>query len=186
MYKLVQNSFYSCFHTGNNSFYSYLYICYNIYYINRKAIRKKRKAHHTVPNYVKRRKLAERGHEEYHKGTHLFTFIQTLSLVLTDILYLAVSNAFISMKDERSKLSSRKDEECYYNHFCQMCISSFFVCAPQGRISGHWALRWRDRHALLNSEAVYTSDFKTEQKYGYQPIFAGPLCRDIILYFICK
>jgi predicted GIY-YIG superfamily endonuclease len=41
-------------------------------------------------------------------------------------------------------------------------------------------------HALLSAEAVYTSKFKTEYKYVYQPIFAAPLCREIIDYFICK
>jgi hypothetical protein len=89
------------------------------------------------------------------------------------------------MKEKRDKVSS-KVQKTYYNKFCQLCISSFFVTAPQGRISGHWALKWRDRHALLSAEAVYTSKFKTEYKYGYQPIFAAPLCREIIDYFICK
>ena len=153
--------------------------------LRRKAIRKKRRIYHNVENYVKRRKLSEGGYEEYYKGMYQYLLI-ILLLVYIDIFYLAVTDEFMSLKEKRDKLSSEKDKKIYYNKFCELCISSFFVTAPQGRISGHWALKWKDRHALLSSEAVYISTFKTEQKYGYQPIFAGPLCREIILYYICK
>jgi hypothetical protein len=30
----------------------------------------------------------------------------------------------------------------FYNHFVELVITSFFVAAPQGRISAHWELKY--------------------------------------------
>jgi hypothetical protein len=64
-----------------------------------------------------------------------------------------------------------------------MLMASFFVTAPQGRISAHWNLKWNEKDEVLSSNTL-VEEFKTSDTYGYQPIVCSKLSREILLFFI--
>lgn len=91
----------------------------------------------------------------------------------------------------------------FYNKFVETLLASFYVSAPQGRISAHWGLRylsielvifvfisiyicifrWKDKDDILASN-VFAHEFKTSKTFGYQPIVCSKLSREILHFFL--
>jgi len=60
-----------------------------------------------------------------------------------------------------------------YLKFIQLLYSSFYVCNVQGRISGIHDMKYHQGKELLENGCAMSSVFKTQSKYGFQPVSVG-------------
>lgn len=68
------------------------------------------------------------------------------------------------------KLSYFSIDKSTYCKFMKLLYSSFYVCAVQGRVSGLQDMRFYQAKELLENGFAMSRVFKTQSKYGFQPV----------------
>lgn len=61
-----------------------------------------------------------------------------------------------------------------------------YACAPQGRINGIITLRLGQALDIYTDGLTMTTEFKTEEYYGFQPVLFPPLVRQILAFYLDK
>lgn len=71
--------------------------------------------------------------------------------------------------------SLRKDDidDIAYKKFMQLLSASLYVCSPQGRWSGVQDMNIKQAAELMEQWYAMSTQFKTNSKYGYQPVTVG-------------
>jgi len=72
----------------------------------------------------------------------------------------------------------------FYKYFMQVLFFSLYVLAPNGRIGGIAALMWKHRNEILQSGVAYSTRFKTEGVYMFQPVIFAQESRDLLQLYL--
>ena len=75
-------------------------------------------------------------------------------------------------------------DESTYKKFIGILIASIYCFAPQGRISALESMQYKDVSQLLSSYVMSTV-FKTQSKYGYQPVYLPSVSKNILKVYDC-
>ena len=75
-------------------------------------------------------------------------------------------------------------DDTAYRRFMQIMISAVYVFSANGRQSGVADVRMRQVEELLEEGYTTTTKFKTNKKYGYQPITLGSVARELVQQYV--
>jgi len=93
-----------------------------------------------------------------------------------------VLNQFIWIRHHDSKgLPVDKDT---YKRFMGILLASLYVFSPQGRCQGIEDLKYGQVSALLNEGYTHTTKFKTQAKWGYQPVTLSVESKELLTIYL--
>lgn len=75
-------------------------------------------------------------------------------------------------------------DDVAYRRFMQLVVSAVYVFSANGRQSGVADVRMGQVEELLENGFTTTTKFKTNKKYGYQPITLGGVARELVLLYV--
>jgi hypothetical protein len=62
----------------------------------------------------------------------------------------------------------------------QVLYASLYVYSPQGRISGIESMKLKQADEMLQTGCAFSTNFKTNSTFGYQPVTTSKLSRKLI------
>ena len=71
-----------------------------------------------------------------------------------------------------------------YKRFLGILISALYVYSPQGRCQGIEDLKYGQADELLNSGYIQTTKFKTQAKWGYQPVTLSIESKELLQIYL--
>lgn len=82
--------------------------------------------------------------------------------------------------------SVRKEDidDVAYRRFMQLAVSAVYVFSANGRQSGVSDVRMGQVEQLLGEGYTTTTKFKTNAKYGYQPITLGAVAQELVFQYV--
>jgi hypothetical protein len=86
------------------------------------------------------------------------------------------------IEGNNSKMS--KLDAANYSEFMELLYSSFYTTSVQGRPSAIQTLTFKAGVELLKNGVVLSSEFKTQQKYGYQPVIARNITAKLLKVYL--
>ena len=75
-------------------------------------------------------------------------------------------------------------DDVAYRTFVQLTVSAVYVFSANGRQSGVADVRMGQVQEMLDNGYATTSKFKTNQKYGYQPITLGDVSKELVHLYV--
>lgn len=84
-------------------------------------------------------------------------------------------------KHETKKLGVDKET---YKRFMGIFLASLYVFSPQGRCQGIEDLKFGQVEALLNEGYINTTKFKTQAKWGYQPVTLAEESKELLNIYL--
>lgn len=78
----------------------------------------------------------------------------------------------------------RDIDDAAYRRYMQLLISSIYVFGANGRQSGVADVRVKQVNELITSGYTTTTKFKTNTKYGYQPITLGGVAKKLFVHYV--
>lgn len=73
-----------------------------------------------------------------------------------------------------------------YYEVIGLVVGAMYACAPQGRINGIITLRLGQALDIYTDGLTMTTEFKTQEYYGFQPVLFPPLVRQILAFYLDK
>jgi hypothetical protein len=71
-----------------------------------------------------------------------------------------------------------------YNRFMQVLYAAMYVYSPQGRISGIESMKVKQGYEILQTGCAFSTNFKTNSTFGYQPVTSSKLSRKLLQIYI--
>lgn len=93
-----------------------------------------------------------------------------------------VSHQFLWIRQHDEK-KMPVDKETY-KRFMGILASSFYVFSPQGRCQGIEDLKFGQIDALLKDGYIQTTKFKTQAKWGYQPVTLAEESKELLEIYL--
>jgi hypothetical protein len=75
-------------------------------------------------------------------------------------------------------------DKANYNQFMELLYSSFYTGSVQGRPQAIQMLTFKGGLGLLNRGVTLSTDFKTKEKYGYQPVIADKVTKKLLKAYL--
>ena len=81
-------------------------------------------------------------------------------------------------------LASEIVDTATYRNFVRLMYAAIYVFSPNGRQSGVTDMKWRQKDELLGQGYATSRVFKTNHKFGYQPVTLSEVAYELVAFYI--
>ncbi len=78
----------------------------------------------------------------------------------------------------------RDIDDVAYRKFMQLLFAALYVCSPNGRQSGVVDIKFRQADELLHQCYTTSTQFKTYNKYGFQPVIVEGASHELVAHYV--
>lgn len=75
-------------------------------------------------------------------------------------------------------------DDTAYRRYMQLLFAALYVCSPNGRQSGVVDIKYRQAEELLQQCYTTSTQFKTHNKYGYQPVTVEGTSHELLAHYV--
>jgi hypothetical protein len=75
-------------------------------------------------------------------------------------------------------------DDTAYHRYLQVLFAALYLFSPNGRKSGVEDIKYGQAKELLEKGFATSTKFKTNKKYGYQPVTVGPVSRELVRMYV--